>query len=138
MPSQPCIFVDSSALLCRYLPDRRRRFVLETMDTSNRWVGSALTRTELMLSLHHGLGGQLTSSILDAMNRDLSRFWEIPVDRSCLSLAGEIGVRYGLAINASLHLAAASRVPKPFLFLSFDQQQLPAAIDLGFEIADPD
>lgn len=91
-----------------------------------------------MLSLNQALEGRLDNSTFDAMNRDLSRIWEIPVDRSCLSRASEIGIRYGLALNASLHLAAASRLPNPFLFLSFDQQQLPAAIDLGFDIADPE
>ena len=50
------VAIDTSALLCRYLPDARRRFVAEVMAEHDRWVVSALARTETLLALHQAAG----------------------------------------------------------------------------------
>jgi predicted nucleic acid-binding protein len=134
----PCLAVDTSALLSRYLPDARRRFVGEVLDGHRERVVSAMARTEVLLALHQAAGGpQRQRSLWEAVRRDWDRYWEVPLDGRCLSRATEIGARYGLAVVDAIHLAAADRLPRPVAFLTLDRRQIPAAADLGFEVHSP-
>lgn len=135
--------LDTSAFLCRYLPDRRRAVVLDAMAEAKHWVATALVRTETVLALHQALGqGQFAPpprvSPRSIVNHDWASMWEIPIDARCLHRAAELGAYYGIGINAALHLAALDRLPKPFRFVTFDNEQILAAVDLGFEVVFPD
>ena len=133
-----CLAVDTSALLCRYLADRRRAFVVRALDAHPERVVSALARTEVLLALHEAAGGPgRQRSLWDAVRRDWDRFWEVPLDGRCLARATEIGARYGLSVVDSIHLAAADRLPRPVEFLTVDRRQIPAAADLGFRVTSP-
>jgi len=46
-----------------------------------------------------------------------------------------LGAAYQLATTDAIHLASADRLPKPLTYLTFDSHQIPAALDLGFEVA---
>jgi hypothetical protein len=39
-----------------------------------------------------------------------------------------------LHISDAIHLAAATRLPKPVKFVTFDPAQIPVAMSLGFEV----
>ncbi len=131
-------FLDTSALIRRYLADRNRKLVVDVMSEPGAWVASALAKTELQLAL---FGASPTPSAQRALwarvREDWDGFWEIPIDRRCLTRAAEIGARYGLATVDSIHLAAADRLPRPVRFLTFDRQQIPAAADLGLRVLSP-
>jgi predicted nucleic acid-binding protein len=136
--------VDTSALLCRYLPDARRRYVAEVMadaatgDDRSAVVVSALARAEVLLALHRAAGSpQRHQSLWEAVRSDWDRFWEVPLDGRCLARSIEIGARYGLSVTDSVHLAAADRLPGPVVYLTLDRRQIPAAADLGFEVKSP-
>ncbi len=132
------VVVDTSALLCRYLPDARRRFVDEVMSTHDQWIVSALARTELMLALHQAAGApDRHRSLWDSVGGDWDLFWEVPLDGRCMSRASEVGARYGLGVVDAIHLAAADRLPRPLEYLTLDRRQIPAAADLGFEVRSP-
>lgn len=129
------LFVDTSALLRRYIGDRQRPIVLAAMAEADQWVSSALARTELQLALHQAAASPLGQRALwSAVRDDWEAFWEIPVDGRCLARATEIGARYGLALVDSIHLAAAARLPGPVRYCTFERQQIPAAADLGFDV----
>lgn len=49
-----CIAIDTSALLYRYLPGKNREFLIEEMDTEEKWIASELVKTEMLLALRHG------------------------------------------------------------------------------------
>lgn len=133
-----CLAVDTSALLCRYLPDARRRFVAGILDGHPERVVSALARTEVLLALHQAAGGpERQRSLWEAVRRDWDRFWEVPLDGRCLARATEIGARYGLPVVDAIHLAAADRLPGPVAYLTLDRRQIPAAADLGLEVHSP-
>lgn len=133
-----CLTVDTSALLCRYLPDARRRFVGDVMGAAPEHAVSALARTEVLLALHQASGGPARQrSLWDAVRRDWDGFWEVPLDGRCLARATEIGARYGLSVVDAIHLAAADRLPRPVGFLTLDRRQIPAAADLGFLVHSP-
>ena len=133
-----CLAIDTSALLCRYLPDARRRFVGEVLDSRAERAVSALARAEVLLALHQAAGGpERQRSLWDAVRRDWDHLWEVPLDGRCLSRATEIGARYGLPVVDAIHLAAADRLPRPVEFLTLDRRQIPAAADLGFLVRSP-
>ena len=130
--------VDTSALLCRYLPDARRRYVGQVLTKGVEPVVSALARTEVLLALHQAAGGPgRQHSLWEAVRRDWDGFWEVPLDGRCLSRATEIGARYGLPVVDAVHLAAADRLPRPLGFLTLDRRQIPAAADLGLIVHSP-
>jgi predicted nucleic acid-binding protein len=135
---EACLAVDTSALLSRYLPDARRRYVGEVLGRAGPTVVSALARTEVLLALHQAAGGpERQRSLWDAVRRDWDLLWEVPLDGRCLSRATEIGARYGLSVIDAVHLAAADRLPRPVEYLTLDRRQIPAAADLGFRVHSP-
>ncbi len=137
-PPPTTVFLDTSALIRRYLADRDRRLVIEAMDQANAWVASAMAKTELQLALFQATPTPSAQQELWSRVRDdWEAFWEVPVDQRCLTRAAEIGARYGLATIDAIHLAAADRLPRPTRFVTFDRQQIPAAADLGFQVLSP-
>lgn len=132
------VFLDTSALVRRYLADRDRRLVVDAMTTATSWVASALTKTELQLALFQAAptrSGQ--QALWSKVRQDWEAIWEVPVDRRCLNRSAEIGARYGLATSDAIQLAAADRIPRPCKFVTFARQQIPAAADLGFQVLSP-
>ena len=137
-PSTTPVFLDSSALIRRYLADRDRGLVLDAMSTGGPWVVSSLTRTELQAALTQAVPTPAAlRSLLDHVRRDWEAMWEVPVDRRCLSRAAEIAAHYGLSVVDAIQLSAADRLPRPAVFVTFDRQQIPGAADLGFHIVSP-
>jgi predicted nucleic acid-binding protein len=137
------LMIDTSALLCRYLPDARRRFVGQVMADHDRWVVSALSKTEVLLALHQaaldqaGRPLQRHREFTDQVHRDWSHFWEVPLDGRCMARATELGARYGLSAVNAIQVAAADRLPRPVEFLTLDRRQIPAAAELGFQVRSP-
>lgn len=131
-------FLDTSALVRRYLADRDRAIVIRCMDQSSCWAASAMARTELQLALFQATTTKRSQqSLWSTVRDDWEAMWEVPVDQRCLTRAAEIGARYGLATVDAIHLAAADRLPRPLKYVTFDRQQIPAAADLGFHIVSP-
>jgi predicted nucleic acid-binding protein len=152
----PIVF-DTSALLCRYLPDRRRPIVDEVMSAASFPVVTSLTRTEVTMGLHlaadrsraHGALDDAVrsrmwstgwSTLLSRVATDWDRFWVLPVgvDGSDGGRAAELGAAYGLNLANALHLVALDRLPRPAGLLTFDDRQIAAAAELGIEIVELD
>ena len=132
------LFVDTSALVRRYLQDRHRGIVIEAMAGDGAWCASALARTEAQLVLHRAaVSGRQQSELWRALRDEWEAFWVVPLDDRGLARAVEIGATYGVRLVDAIHLAAADRLPGPVRFLTFDRQQIPAAAALGFEVISP-
>lgn len=132
------LVLDTSALLCRYLPDARRRFVAEMMAEHDDWIVSTLARTEVLLALHQAAGeAGRHRGLWDRVHRDWTLFWEVPLDGRCMAGAAEIGARYGLSVVDAIHLSAADRLPRPVDYLTLDRRQIPGAIELGYRVRSP-
>ncbi len=132
------LYVDTSALVRRYLQDRHRRIVMETMAGDDAWCASALVRTEAQLVLHRAaISGRQQAELWRTLRREWDAFWVVPLDDRGLARAVEIGATYGVPLVDAIHLAAADRLPNPVRFLTFDPQQIPAADALGFEVLSP-
>ncbi len=132
------LYVDTSALVRRYLHDRHRPMVLDAMAGDDTWAASSLVRTESQLALHRA---SVTRAQQVALWRELrdewEAFWVVPLDERCLARAVELGATYGVRIVDAIHLAAAHRLPGPVRYLTLDRRQIPAAAALGFEVLSP-
>ena len=132
------LYVDTSALVRRYVHHAERRLVLDTMAEAAAWCGSALAHAEChlalrLLSAHPAQHERLAA----ALRVDWTAFWVVPLDRRCLARAAQLGAQFGLRTVDALHLAAADRLPRPVSFLTFERRQIPAATGLGFRVISP-
>lgn len=132
------LYVDTSALVRRYLHDRHRSVVLHAMLDDDAWCASALVRTETQLALHRAsVTARQQTQLWRELRDEWEAFWVVPLDDRCMARAVEIGATYGVRMVDAIHLAAADRLPGPIRFLTFDRQQIPAADALGFEVISP-
>lgn len=129
------IALDTTALLARYLSGPSRALVLEAMAADTDWCASALALSEALM-----LGDRLSDDAgrRDDLRRAIRDDWErihvVPVDQRCLDRAAELGRTQPLRTVDALHLAAADRLPRPVTYATFDPQQIPVAIALGFDV----
>ena len=132
------LYVDTSALVRRYLHDRHRPLVLDAMAGDDAWCASALVRSETQLVLHRAAVSARQQRALWSLLRDeWEAFWVVPLDDRCMARAVELGATYGLRIVDAIHLAAADRIPGPVRYLTFERRQIPAAAALGLEVISP-
>jgi len=129
------IFLDTSALLKRYVEEPGSDVVGRLMADDPDWAASALARTETRVSLcHRGQEGGIDSDAQQQLARDWDRFLSVPIDTACLASAQEIGCDHRVGTLDAIHLAAAMRLPADVRFLSFDQRQVEAALKLGLQV----
>ena len=132
------LYVDTSALVQRYVQDRHRALVLGAMDGDDAWCASALARAEAQLALHRAsASARQQQALWSALRDEWDAFWVVPLDDRCLARAVELGATYRVRLVDAVHLAAADRLPAPVRFLTLDRQQIPAAAALGFEVVSP-
>ena len=132
------LFVDTSALVKRYVDEPDRPLVVDAMAGDDVWAASALARTEAMLTLHQLAPGPHSQARLwHAFRDDWDAFVVVPVDDRCLARAVELGAQFSLRVVDAIHLAAADRLPRPLRYLTFDRRQIPAATALDIEVVSP-
>ena len=132
------MFVDTSALVRRYLHDRHRQMVLDTMAGDDAWCASGLARGEAQLVLHRAATtGRQQAALWRALRDEWEAFWVVPLDDRGLARAVEVGATYGVPMLDAVHLAAADRLPRPVRYLTFERRQIPAAAALGFDVVSP-
>lgn len=132
------LYVDTSALVRRYVHGTDRELVLGAMAEASDWCASALVHSECQLAMrlmsaHPRQHEQLAA----ALRRDWDAFWVVPLDGRCLARAAQLGAQFGLRTVDALHLAAADRIPRPAAYLTFDRRHIPAATGLGFTVMSP-
>lgn len=129
------LFVDTSALVKRYVVEPGRDDVLAAMAADDVWVASALARTEAALCLARVAA---TPRQAERLQRLLAEDWDafhvVPVDDRCLATAAELGAGYSLSASTAIHLAAASRLPRPVRYLTLDPRQVSAVVSLELEL----
>lgn len=134
------LFVDTSALVKRYVLEPGRDVVLDAMAGHDVWCASAIARTEAALVLHRVAVSRRQAERLERLLADdWDGFHVVPVDERCLATAAEIGANHGLAVAHAIHLAAATRLPRPVAYLTLDPRQVTAAValDLDLVVSDP-
>lgn len=129
---------DSSALIKRYQREDHSEWVREIMSRDPDWCGSMLLATETAIAAARNATDARTLSKVDSrLSIDLDQFSFVAVDSDCLVSAVEIGRGHDLRTLDAIHLAAAKRLPPGCRFITFDQKQAGAALDLGLELLAP-
>ncbi len=129
------IFLDASAIVARHLESRERSTALAATAEDPVWCASALARAEALMLVDRVTEDAFwRRELRRAIYDDWQRMVVVPVDERCLDDAVNIASAHPVRISESLHLAAASRLPKPVTYLTFDSNQIPTAIALGFNV----
>jgi predicted nucleic acid-binding protein len=127
--------LDTTALLARYLGGPARAVVREAMAADHDWCASALALSEALMLVDRVADDRATR---DALRRAVRDDWErvhvVPVDARALDRAAELGRTQPLKTVVALHLAAADRLPRPVRYATFDPNQIPVALSLGFDV----
>ena len=129
------VFLDTTALLARYLEGPAREVVLEVMARDLDWCASALALSEaLMLVDRLGDDPGRTDELRRAIRDDWERVHVVPIDARCLDRATELGRTQPVRTVDAIHLAAADRLPGPLAYVTFDPGQIPVAMALGYDV----
>ncbi len=127
--------LDTSAVLARYLTIPQRDVVLAAMAADADWCASAVTRTEALAAIPHLADDPAEARRLRrAIEADWQRMAVVPVDAACLARAADLMADHPLRLANAVHLAAADRLPRPVTFVTFEPDQIPVALALGFEV----
>lgn len=122
------LFLDTSALVKRYVDEDGTDLVLERMGNDPEWVVSSVARTEAEITLCRlGFDREDSADVWRRLGDDWERCHVVPVDPDCLERAGDIGCRYEVRTLDAIHLAAADRLPRPLVVVTFDRRQADAA-----------
>ena len=129
------LFLDTSALVKRYLDEDGREHVLALMAEHDIWVASRLARAEADIVLCREMHEAGTSEALRAeLAKDWNEFAVVAIDDACMTRAAEIGCLTGLRTLDAIHLAAADLFARDATFVTFDRRLGNAALELGFAL----
>jgi predicted nucleic acid-binding protein len=129
------LYVDSSALLKRYIdePDSDRAEAYLLADP--QWVTGRHTRVEVRRNLTRLLDGRALDAARSSFETDWERTSVVALDDATCDLAVGIAEATGARTLDALHLAAAIRVGSAGLtLLTFDIRQAQAARSLGMMV----
>lgn len=129
------LYLDTSALVASHVEGAGRDVVLAALDTDPDWCTSAVTLAE-SLALIDRLTDEpvLRSDLEDAVRLLWDRLHVVPVDGDCLEGAGALMREQPVHLADAIHLAAATRLPRPVRFVTFDPAQIGVALALGFDV----
>ena len=129
------VVLDTSALIALHVSGPGRTITHDALKSDPHWCASAIALTEALAAID-----RLTEEPI--LRRDLEdairHTWDyvsiVPVDQRCLDEAAILVRQQPLHISDAIHLAAATRLPKPLKYVTFDPAQIPVALSLGFDV----
>jgi predicted nucleic acid-binding protein len=126
-------FFDTSAVVALHADVREREAAAAALDAAT--CVSALALTEA-LALVDRLTDEpvLRADLEDAIRLQWDRYHVVPVDQRCLDGAAAVLREQPLRLADAIQLAAASRLPRPIAYVTFDPIQIPVALGLGFDV----
>lgn len=128
------LYVDTSALLKRYIRERDSEVAIELMGTDPVIATSALTEVEVRRNLARLLGADDAARAKQGFTQDLDAFAVVALDATTCNHAARIAEQTLCRSLDSLHLAAAMRTGATTTLLTFDQRQAQAARTLGMAV----
>ena len=129
-------FLDTSAVIALHVESPLRRVVLDAFDDdAGPACACALALTEVLALIPRLTDDPLHRADLeDAVRLQWDRYAVVPVDQRCLDRAAVLLRDQPLRLADAVQLAAADRLPRPLRFVTFDPQQIPVALALGFDV----
>lgn len=132
------VYLDSSALLKRVLPESESPALVEVLDIHHRngdvLFSSSLAWIETARALRRRYPGQPTQAAIE-VEAALSGVAECPIDADVVSLARRVGSDVLRSLDA-IHLASAL-LSDTDLVLGYDERLLKACAEFGLPTAAP-
>ena len=128
------LYVDSSALLKRYIDEHESAVAAELMKSDPVLVTSRLTEVEVRRNLARLLGGEELDTQRQAFAVDLDAFALVSLDATTMSAAAMIAEQTLCRSLDSIHLGAARRTGSGTTLLTFDVRQARAARQIGIDV----
>jgi len=128
-------YVDSSALLKRYVSEPDSEFAISLIDADEVLATSWLTVVEVRRALSQLLHGNELTSALQVVHDDIERMSLVLPDATTWLAAADIAAALSVRSLDAVHLACAQRLRIPSLrFVTFDVRQAVAGRALGFAV----
>ena len=129
------LYVDSSALLKRYLDEPDSDRWNELLSSDSAWLTSRLTWVEVWRHLGRRLPPEVVATARSAFRIDWERFFVVEIDAALAEEAGSIADLTGARSLDAVHLAALGRSgPGQIPLLTADLRQAQAARALGWTV----
>lgn len=126
-------FFDTSAVVALHVATRERDTAVAALDGTT--CVSALALTEALAVIDRLTDeAALRADLEDAVRLQWDRYFVVPADQRCLDRAAALLRERPIRLADAVHLAAASRLPGPVRYVTFDPIQIPAAAALGFDV----
>lgn len=129
------LYVDSSALLKRYVDEHDSQASVQLMTTDPAIVTSRLTEVEVRRNLTRLLSGDDLQAKRRELTVDLDAFALVALDATTCSEAARIAEQTQCRSLDAIHLAAAYRAGPATTVLTFDLRQAQAARAIGLAVA---
>lgn len=127
------LYVDSSALLKRYVDEHDSRAAVDLMSSDAVLATTRLTEVEVRRNLARLLDGADLLAMRRQLAIDLDAFALIALDATTCNEAARIAEETGCRSHDALHLGAAVRAGRAAL-LTFDLRQAAVARSLGLTV----
>lgn len=128
------LYVDSSALLKRYVSERDSEVAIALMGSDPVLATSAVTEVEVRRNLARLLDTDDALTAKAQFLADLDAFAIVAVDATTCNDAARISEQTGCRSLDAIHLAAAARAGASTTVLTFDVQQAQAARSIRLSV----
>ena len=128
------LYVDSSALLKRYIDEPDSATAVELMAADPVLVTSRLTEVEVRRNLTRLLAGDYLNGARHALANDLDAFALVALDAPTMNQAARVAEATLCRSLDSIHIGAALRAGPSTTLLTFDVRQASAARDVGLQV----
>ncbi len=130
-------YVDSSALLKRYVREPDSDTAERLLQADPEWITAAHSRVEVRRSLARRLSEHpsLAAQARAAFTEDWQRLFVVALDERTCEIAADLAETAGARTLDALHLAAAHRAGAPALrLMTFDVRLAQAARSMGWAV----
>ncbi|MFP5486926.1 MAG: type II toxin-antitoxin system VapC family toxin [Acidimicrobiia bacterium] len=128
------LYVDSSALLKRYVDEHDSSVADELLRSDAVLVTSRLTEVEVRRNLARLLDGDDLDRQRSALAVDLDAFALVALDATTMNVASRIAEQTLCRSLDAIHLGAAQRAGHGTTLLTFDVRQARAAREIGMTV----
>lgn len=128
------LYVDSSALLKRYVSEHDSGVAIAHMDSDAVLITSRLTEVEVRRNLQRLLLPEQAAQAKKKFLQDLDAFALVNLDDVTCNAASVIAEQTRCRSLDALHLAAAQRAGQSTTVLTFDIRQAQAARTIGLHV----
>jgi predicted nucleic acid-binding protein len=127
------VFFDASAVLALHVETPARSIAAAALESGT--CVSALSLTEALAMVDRLTDEPvLRADLEDEVRLQWDRYAVVPVDQRCLDRAATLLREQPLRLADAVQLAAAERLPRPLVYVTFDPAQIPVALSLGFDV----